>query len=184
MIIFTVNNLKPGLALGFLFLIISPSYAKYSRAEWQYGKDTKKNCISTRGEVLIARSMEPVVMNKSKCSVRSGKWADYYYPEFHTMASEVEIDHVVSLKNAHDNGGADWSAAKKRKFANDTTNLVITKKTYNRIKGAHGIDGWLPVHKAYACKYVRDWLKIKKKYSLGITIPERKAADALKGHCH
>jgi hypothetical protein len=172
--------------LIFLTILISScstGHFPYFRNEWQYGKDEKLNCIDTRGEILITRSSIPVVMNKSKCTVKLGKWADYYYPEVYTSASLVEIDHLVPLKNANDNGGYSWSQQKKMEFANDPENLVITKKSYNRIKGASGIDRWLPVNISYACKYVSDWIKIKKKYSLKLSGPERKTIASFKDRC-
>jgi hypothetical protein len=101
-----------------------------------------------------------------------GIWHDSYYPEIHLLAKQVDIDHLVPLKNAHLSGGMDWNPRRKEIFANDPENLVITKRSYNREKGPKGIDGWLPLHKKYACKYVQDWVKIKKKYSLKITDAE------------
>lgn len=116
-------------------------------------------------------------MNKRGCIVKSGEWKDYYYPEVHTLASKVDIDHLVPLKYAHDNGAASWSEERKETFANDPENLVITNRSYNRQKGAKGIDQWLPVNKEYACKYIRDWMKIKKKYHLIIRDQERNAVQ-------
>ena len=57
---------------------------------------------------------------------------------------------------------------RKEAFANDPENLVITFKSYNRKKGAKGIDEWLPVNHDYACKYIKDWQWVKSKYNLSI----------------
>ncbi len=142
------------------------------RTDWQHWSDKNNNCIDTRGEILIQRSLRPVVMNRKGCKVIKGEWADYYYPEVHTLASKVDMDHLIPLKYAHDHGGEYWSALAKEKFANDPDNLVITNKRYNRQKGAKGIDQWLPVHKEYACKYIQRWFHIKKKYQLELTQAE------------
>lgn len=148
------------------------STTKYDRSEWKHWTDKDKNCLNTRQEILRARSITEVKFNKKGCTVISGKWHDYYYPQIHTDAKNVEIDHLVPLKHAHDHGGSGWSKERKEQFANDPENLVITFKPYNRKKGAKGIDEWLPVNKEYACKYIADWKYIKSKYNLGISPQE------------
>ena len=165
-----------------VFLLISVSCAhqvtkkpidKYERKHWPHWSDVDRNCRNTRQEILLSRSLIPAKLNKKGCKVVSGKWDDFYSPETHTLAKNVDIDHVVPLKYAHDNGGADWSKKQKEIFANDPENLVITYKVFNRQKGAKGIDKWLPRNKQYACRYIESWLAIKKKYSLSVG-PEEK----------
>jgi hypothetical protein len=51
--------------------------------------------------------------------------------------SAIDIDHVVSLKDAYDSGGgAYWSLSKKQSFANDKANHVPSCASINRSKGA------------------------------------------------
>lgn len=166
-----------------LFLAIScaqtDSIAKYQRKEWKHWSDENRDCLNTRAEILKKRSLVPVVMNKKKCGVISGKWKDYYYSEIHTEAKKIDIDHIVALKNAHATGASNWSKKRKEEFANDPENLVITNRTYNRQKGAKGIDKWLPTEREYACKYAKDWYKIKVKYALNITSTEQMSLKLL-----
>lgn len=146
---------------------------KYHRKDWKHWVDYDRDCQTTRQEILIERSLTPVSTDRKGCIVMKGKWADYYYPEVHSIARTVDIDHLVPLKNAHDTGGAYWDKKLKEKFANDPENLVITNLRYNRKKGSKGIDKWLPVHQNYACKYIKDWIRIKKKYDLYLTAAEK-----------
>ncbi len=163
--------------LLFLLFAIScaqlPHSKKYNRKDWKHWVDSDHNCLNTRSEILKLRSRGTVSFNKKGCTVISGVWDDYYYPEVHTNAKKVDIDHLIPLKNAHQTGGSAWNKIEREVFANDPENLVITNLTYNRKKGAKGIDGWLPVHKNYACKYIKDWAKLKKKYSLQMTAKEQ-----------
>lgn len=152
----------------------APVGKKYQRSEWNHWSDVDRDCQNTRNEILIERSLVPVTLNKKGCKVRHGKWLDYYYPETHTSAKKVDIDHLVPLKHAHDHGGMGWSTREKEAFANDPENLVITNLKYNRKKGSKGIDEWLPVDQAYACKYIGDWMKIKRKYALKISEAEER----------
>lgn len=162
-------------------VIYTPS-TKYDRKEWKHWTDSDKNCQNTRQEILKARSITDVKFNKRGCTVVSGKWHDYYYAQVHTDAKNVEIDHLIPLKHAHDHGGDGWTAARKEQFANDPENLVITFKPYNRKKGAKGIDQWLPVNKEYACKYITDWQYIKSKYNLSISPKEHQTIVTSKCH--
>lgn len=152
---------------------VSKSDAKYKRGDWEHWSDDDHNCLNTRQEILKARSHVAVTMNKKGCKVVTGMWDDYYYPEVHTQSKKVDIDHLIPLKYAHMHGAQGWSHEHKEKFANDPENLVITNKSYNRKKGAKGIDQWLPAHKEYACKYIHDWMKIKSKYNLIVTEKEK-----------
>lgn len=121
-----------------------------------------KNCFNTRHEILKVRSEISVKFRKKgkTCYVYSGVWSDYYFPEKLTSPKDIDIDHIVPLKHAHDIGGYLWSPELKEKFANDPENLVITYKKYNRQKGAKKISEWLPLNITYACKYYKDWMKI------------------------
>ena len=150
-----------------------PQKIKYSRQEWRHWSDVDQDCQNTRHEILIARSETSVSMDRKGCRVMKGTWNDYYYPEIHSLSREVDIDHLIPLKHAHEAGGALWSSKKKETFANDPENLVVTNLRYNRQKGAKRIDQWLPVHKAYACKYIKDWLRLKSKYGLRVFESEK-----------
>lgn len=159
------------------------SKVKYSRSDWKHWNDEDGNCLDTRAEILKSRSLVVITMNKKGCKVKTGKWKDYYYPEYHMQASKVDIDHLIPLKHAHDVGAAGWSPRQKEKFANDPENLVITNLKYNRQKGAKGIDEWLPRHKIYACKYIKDWLRLKQKYALHLKDAELISIQSLRSKC-
>ena len=156
---------------------------KYVRKDWHHWIDQDRNCLDTRGEILKKHSLVPVEFNKKGCKVLHGKWDDYYHTQIHTNAAQVDIDHVVPLKNAHLSGGANWSHRSKEEFANDPENLVITNRAYNRKKGAKGIDQWLPVKIEYACKYIKKWVSVKNQYSLKILANEQLAIDQIRYDC-
>lgn len=158
-------------------------WAHYDRKEWHHWIDADHNCLDTRAEILKNRSTVPVKMNKKGCKILQGSWPDYYYPEILTKVKHVDIDHLVPLKHAHENGGYEWSQSQKEAFANDPENLVITNKKYNRSKGSKGIDRWLPKDHDYACKYEKDWVKVKVKYNLHFTAPEIDAIKLMQPSC-
>tara|TARA_B110000902_G_scaffold239084_1_gene287493 strand:+ start:612 stop:1082 length:471 start_codon:yes stop_codon:yes gene_type:complete len=48
----------------------------------------------------------------------------------------INIDHIVSLKDAHESGAASWSDSKKKSFANDRANHVPSCGRVNSSKGS------------------------------------------------
>jgi len=55
----------------------------------------------------------------------------------------INIDHIVSLKDAYDSGGASWGASKKESFANDRGNHVPSCGRVNSSKGSAGPSDFL-----------------------------------------
>lgn len=145
---------------------------KYTRAFFGGWSDVNHDCRDTRAEVLIKESKTAVVMKKNGCRVLSGSWDDFYYNESLSLASEIDVDHVVPLKHAYEIGAKNWDIKKRIAFANDPENLVITNLKYNRQKGAKTPDQWLPVQREYACKYLERFIRVKEKYELKIETSE------------
>lgn len=146
----------------------------YNRKLYPHWIDKDGDCQNERQELLIGRSMIPVIMKETRvkvkrCTVKSGTWRDFYYDELLTEASMVDVDHVVSLKHAHFSGARHWTKEKRTEFANDPDNLVLTNRKHNRKKGAKTPLEWLPINRQYACKYFNKWLFVKRKYGLKIT---------------
>lgn len=153
----------------------------YDRKQFDHWIDEDKDCQNTRQEILIARSLTPAKLGgKRKCTVRSGEWKDFYYNETLQKAGEVDIDHVVPLKHAWETGADSWDSEKRRAFANDPENLVITNRKYNRQKGAKTILEWMPIDRSYACRYANQWFLIKEKYKLSISDKEIEYRNTMK----
>jgi len=142
----------------------------YNRKAWKHWIDEDQNCLNTRQEVLKEQSI--VLVTQVKCKVTKGKWNDFYFNEVLEDPLKIDIDHVVPLKHAHDNGGAGWSQDQKKLFANDKLNLVVTSRKANRTKGSNDFTSWSPINKGYACKYMKRWFEVKEKYKLNISQSE------------
>lgn len=89
--------------------------------------------------------------------------------------SAIDIDHVVSLKDAYSTGGATWSLSKKESFANDKANHVPSCASINRSKGAStpseflrkSNDGkGLEYEIVNFCEYVGIYHSVKLRYGL------------------
>jgi hypothetical protein len=153
---------------------------QYDRGEWKHWIDEDGDCRDTRAEILERDNVYLLEWRTIKsCVVKSGKWVCPYTGESFTLASDVDIDHVVPLAHAHNHGGAYWSAEKKRKFANDPLNLLVVDDTTNRKKGARGPDKWKPPETLSWSAYAARWTKVKDKYGLIYGVAERWALDVM-----
>ena len=88
------------------------------------------------------------------------------------MTCSTNIDHVVSLKDAHDSGGFNWSPSKRARFANDKSNHVPSCKRINSSKGSstpkdffrRSSDGrGMDYEIKDRCAYVEIYFQVKKK---------------------
>ena len=155
---------------------VSDSIPDYNRDDWNHWIDENSDCQNTRHEVLIEESQETVTYTSDTyCSVSTGKWFGYYTGQYYYNASELDMDHFIPLKNAHQSGGYNWSSSKKEEFANyrlDPDNLIAVNLSANRSKGAKGPDEWKPTNTDYWCQYAYDWIRIKEFWSLTATQAE------------
>ena len=161
--------------------------SRYNRKEWlpRWG-DADGDCQNTRHEVLIEESLVPVTLSADGCWVVSGKWADPYSGKVFTDPKELDVDHLVPLKEAHISGGAYWSIERKRSFANDLSypdTLIAVSRRENRAKGAKDPARWLPSNQAYHCEYVRSWKRVKNVWGLGSDSREREKIWEIKRRC-
>ena len=114
-----------------------------------------------------------------KCKVKAGFWNDFYFAETFDSPKLIDIDHVVPLKHAFENGAKAWTQEQKKIFANDPDNLVITSRKANRTKGANDFTSWSPLNRDYACAYMERWYLVKRKYALAISEKEEYNRRAL-----
>ena len=160
---------------------------KYNRKDWRHWSDADGDCQNTRHEVLIHESKSPVTYKSDRqCQVVEGKWLDPYTGEEVRLASRLDVDHMIPLKNAHLSGAWSWDQKKRKAFANnmnDPAHLIAVTASANRQKGARGPEQWKPSNKGYWCKYARDWTRIKVDWGLTVTSNEWRAIETMLGTC-
>ncbi|AAZ28109.1 HNH endonuclease family protein [Colwellia psychrerythraea] len=159
--------------------------SNYSRKMFGHGwADSNKDCQNSRMETLIAYSLSPVRFKTTKeCEVVSGKWISPFSGKTIYAASEIDIDHIVSLKWAWVHGANHWTKAKRVKFANDPANLLSVEARLNRQKGSKGLNAWLPP--ANQCQYISRFIRVYKAYNLELSNKEQVIYDKImKQHCH
>jgi hypothetical protein len=149
----------------------------YSRAQFPHWSDPDRNGCDSRNDIL-KRDLKIVVFKSGTgdCKVISGQLQDPFSGkllqfDLNLAASNIDIDHVVSLSNA-------WQM-----FANDPLNLLAVDARLNRQKGDGDAATWLPPTKGFRCEYVARQVAVKYKYKLWITPPEKSAIIKILDKC-
>jgi hypothetical protein len=149
--------------------------AGYKRSDYKHWSDLDGNGCSTREDVLIAESRTNTQVDGYGCKVIAGDWYSPYDDKFYSDPADIQIDHVVSLKEAHDSGAWSWSAAKREQYANDVSDgrhLIAVKGSENQSKSDKDPSNWIPRNKAYLCTFLADWVAIKSKWKLSMDTSE------------
>ena len=92
--------------------------------------------------------------------------------------AEPQVDHFVSVKEAHDSGGYAWDATRRGEFFCDTRSrpndlefdlFVVLPRADNEAKGALGID-WVFANSEFhqGCQAARRWVAVKSRYGLSV----------------
>ena len=99
---------------------------------------------------------------------------------------DLDIDHMVPLKNAHLSGAWAWNPAMKEEYANylgEENHLIAVTAGANRSKGAKGPEEWGPPELGYWCDYATDWAEIKEWWELTMTKVESDIVMDMLGTC-
>ena len=172
------------LALLLALVLAAETSGDYNKAAWwTHWTDADGDCQDARQEVLAVQSITPARFTSDGCTVVAGSWIDPYTGDAVSRPTDLDIDHLVSLKEAHESGGASWSAQKKHQFAQDQENLRAVLASTNRSKQDFDPGEWLPAKKDRACTYVRAWVAIKEKWKLTGDRKEQDAIDLLQEQC-
>lgn len=160
----------------------------YERSYFKHWTDADGDCQHARTEVLIAESkVAPTYSTSSHCTVTKGKWFSYYDGAYWTNPSDVDVDHMVALKEAWESGARSWSSEARTRYANDLGNaasLVAVTDNVNQSKSDRDPAQWLPPRASVHCAYAIHWVKVKYRWRLTIDSAERSMLNSiLSGDC-
>tara|TARA_R110002126_G_scaffold5453_29_gene28902 strand:+ start:1649 stop:2284 length:636 start_codon:yes stop_codon:yes gene_type:complete len=155
----------------------------YKRSLYRHWIDEDSDKLDTRQQVLETESLIDVtIITKAngRRVVTDGLWAGPYTGFVTTTPGDLDVDHLVPLKEAHESGAWAWDADKRRSYANDLSNpahLIAVKAGANRSKGFKDPAEWMPPNRAYWCQYLLNWVDVKRRWVLTM---DQLEADAVK----
>ena len=165
----------------------------YERSEFGHGwRDYDRDGEGTRAEVLIdfhrpgPRNRYPLRMDGDR--VAAGRWRCRFSRDWIFDAGELDIDHVVPLKDAWIAGAHAWDDDRRARYSNGQGVRSLRRSwlspvtaSLNRSKGARRPDEWMPPAERYHLNYAALWIATKRYWRLGVTAPERAALGAALG---
>jgi len=107
-------------SLALKLIVGKENSAGYARSAFKLWTDDDRDGCDTRKEVLITESKVKPKLGTS-CRVISGSWKSWYDNKSWTDPADVDIDHVVALKEAWDSGARVWTKTNRTRYANDLT---------------------------------------------------------------
>lgn len=136
-------------------------------------------CYNTRALVLIRDSDKEVTFSDTnKCNVVTGRWHDPYTDDTFTAREEIQIDHLVPLKNAYMSGAYKWNFKARCLYANYMGNdfhLKSVNASQNMKKGDRTPEKYMPPNPEYSCRYLKNWLVTKFLWNLKMSVGEAEA---------
>ena len=89
----------------------------YDRALFPHWNDNVEDNCTTR-QVVLLRDGEDVEVDDD-CQPDSGSWYSPYEGETFTDPQDIDIDHMVALKESWRSGAHAWTTEERQDFAND-----------------------------------------------------------------
>ena len=141
----------------------------YNRDLFAVWIDADDDGCDTRDDVLLAESLAPADSASLGCIPIPGSWRSAYDGIDVTDPSELDVDHLVSLKEAWDSGAWTWTPERRIAYANDLTDgrtLVAVSAASNRSKGDRDPSNWIPEDAGALCPFIADWIAVKARWSM------------------
>jgi hypothetical protein len=147
------------------------------------------NGCDTRNDILDRDLVDKTYVSISRCpnAVATGTLHDPYTSETINLVrgnqtgAAVQIDHLVPLAYAWDQGARTWTDEMRTRFANDPANLLAVDGPVNEDKGDGEPAVWMPPNRAFWCQYAVQFVAVLRGYGLPVDAPSapilREAAE-------
>lgn len=148
------------------------------------------NGCDTRNDILDRDLVDKTYVAISRCptAVATGVLHDPYtnivisFTRGNQTGAAVQIEHIVPLAYAWDQGARTWTDEMRVRFANDPANLLAVQGEANQDKGDQEPALWMPPNTAFHCQYAMQFIAVLRGYGLPVDAPSvpplRRAADS------
>lgn len=144
-------------------------YGEYNREDWG-SYEGSKSTIQQR-DILNG-----TFNNDGR--VVSGSFIDPYTGEKIVIGeTDINLDHIISLNEAHYSQTRELSPEEKNALANDARNLQYVGESINKSKGRKDAGEWLPTYDASQCSYAIANIEVKASYDLSVDSRELNALN-------
>lgn len=173
----TAKSVAVGSALALLqtIRVENEHQVGYDRALFEHWRDVDGDGCDSRDQVLKRDSISLPQVDPVNCNVVAGDWVSPYDGARWSNPSDIDIDHVVALKEAWDSGAWAWIAAQRKAYANDTSDsrtLLAVTDSVNQSKSDKDPSNWLPPLQSYTCTYLGNWIAVKVRWGLSMDSSE------------
>lgn len=104
-----------------------------------------------------------------------------YSGEYFNSIKKTEIEHVVSIREAHKSGLCFADKKTKKSFAEDMLNLTLVSPKLNKEKSDQDAGSWAPERNK--CWFAHTVIRVKKKYNLTVDSKEKSALEKVISKC-
>ena len=139
----------------------------YSREDYDIYGGRDENGCNVR-DLVILRDAVRIVSVDDDCNA-VGEWYSWLDGKTIHDEAELQIDHLVSLSEAHDSGAWRWDVERRKAFNNDLGHpktLSAVSKEVNGKKWAYDPGEWRPPLRSSWCRFARDWISVKLTWEL------------------
>ena len=154
--------------------VLCPIWTASEEATWRgirIAKEERCSPYNRSKDYPYSQSIEEAIVKS-----QNGQIYCPYTGKFFHSTKETDIEHIVSLSEAHDSGLCAASAEIKKQFASDIINLTLAGPTTNRQeKKGHDAGEWMPENNK--CWYIDRIIKVKKAYNLSVNPKELVALE-------
>lgn len=157
----------------------------YARTQYGFYKDADEDGCNTRAEVAITEAIE-VKVNPRNCGIESGRWLSLFDGKTLTAVGDLDVTHLVALREAWESGAWEWDRKTRNAYLNDLKHaetLIGVSDESEDARDDKDPGGWLPSNDAFLCDYLRNWVYIKTIYKLSVDAGEREAIAAAALYC-
>jgi len=161
-----------------------PEVVPFVEASW---KPIDVGCLSISEQVLVARSLDEVVfIDQIDCVLDSGRWIDRAHGTTLDRVLDAEVVLFVPAEIAHASGGWKWTDETRAAFASDLAHpatLQVVADGFGHNPRSQDPSAWKPAARSQWCAYAVDWIAVKTRWSLAVTVQERAALEVMLGTC-
>ena len=124
----------------------------------------------------------PASLEDAVVAALGDKRYEAYTGVYYDHERDVQVDHIVAKREAHDSGACGWTPSARREFARDIENLALASPRLDLgVKAGRDAAEWLPDFNR--CWYAGTIVAVRRKYALTVDEAERDALEEVLSGC-